>query len=183
MRKDDYLMDELRNKEMKLQRMSETYKNIIDMSLDAIISLDESGRITLYNPAAERMFGYSQHNAIGMSVTELMPEEYRDRHVKGLKRFIETGESVLIGNTIEVEGLRKDGKRFPQELSLSVIKFEDRWVFTGVIRDITERKKAEETLRQRIEELEQFKKAAIHRELRIKELKERLNKLEKILHT
>ncbi|OGW13924.1 MAG: hypothetical protein A2Y48_05480 [Nitrospirae bacterium RIFCSPLOW2_12_42_9] len=175
-------MDELRNKETMLQRLSEAYKNIIDMSLDTIISMDESGQITLYNKAAERMFGHSQHNAIGMSLTELIPEEYRERHVMGLKRFIETGEHVLIGKTIEVEGLRKDGSRFPQELSLSAVKFEDRWVFTGIIRDITERKKAEETLRQRIGELEQFKKAAIHRELRIKELKERLNKLEKALH-
>ena len=121
-------------------------RRIVEMSLDAIISADESDTVILWNPAAERMFGYLEREALGMSVKRLMPEEYRERHALGLERFRETGVPTIIGRTVEVEGLRKDGSRFPLEISLSAERGKGGWVFTGILRDITVRKKIEERI-------------------------------------
>jgi len=122
------------------------YKKIFEMSLDAIVVSDDLGNIILWNPGAERMFGYATEEALGMPVTELMPEEYRQKHLNGIARFRKTERPVLIGKTVEVEGLRKDGSRFLKEISLAGEKVEGRWIFTAIMRDITERKHMEEEL-------------------------------------
>ena len=130
-------------------------------------------------------FSYGDDIAAG----KILANELKYALGNELKAFIKSGKLIIgICNGFQIlakAGLLPGNDTLEQEVTLTIndsAKFEDRWVFTGIIRDITERKKAEETLRQRIGELEQFKKAAIHRELRIKELKERLNKLEKALH-
>lgn len=125
------------------EELNEFFRKIIGMSLDAIVSTDESGQIILWNQAAALMFGYTEDEALRMNVADLMPEEYRERHLRGIKRFIETEKPVLIGKAVEVEGLRKNGSRFPKEISLSAEKIGGKWVFTGIMRDITERKKLE----------------------------------------
>ena len=122
------------------------YKKIFEMSLDAIVVSDNHGSIILWNPGAGRMFGYTTKEALGISVTELMPEEYREKHINGIARFIKTEKPVLIGKTVEVEGLRKDGSRFLKEISLTGEKVKGRWIFTAIMRDITERKRMEEAL-------------------------------------
>lgn len=131
-----------------------SYKKIFEMSLDAIVASDEQDRIILWNPAAERMFGYSREEALKMSVAGLMPEEYREMHLKGIARFIKTGQPIIIGKTVETEGLRKDGSRFPKEISLAGEKVNGNWIFIAILRDITGRKQAEEALRQTQKELE-----------------------------
>lgn len=137
-------MEEFRKCEEKPPKFLECCQEAVESSLDAIVSADESGRIILWNPAAEHMFGYTREQTLKMSISELMPEEYREKYLKGLRRFIETEKPVLIGKTVEVEGLRKDGSRFPKEISLSAKKMKGKWVFTGIICDITERKQIEE---------------------------------------
>ncbi|MDQ6981944.1 MAG: PAS domain S-box protein, partial [Mariprofundus sp.] len=123
-------------------------KTIIATSLDAIVCADEQGSITLWNPAAERMFGYAEAEAIGQPLTIILREEDRAAHEKGISQFLKTGEGALIGKVTETMGLRKDGSAFPKEMSLSTEKVEGKWIFTAIMRDITERWQAEEALRQ-----------------------------------
>lgn len=103
------------------------------------------------------MFGYTEEEILGKSVTILMPEEYRGKHISGLKRYLETGSPKIIGKIYETEGLTKDGKRIPIELSLSEERLGKDRFFVGIIRDITERKRTERALR---ESEEKFKSLA-----------------------
>ncbi|MBI5587475.1 MAG: diguanylate cyclase [Deltaproteobacteria bacterium] len=119
------------------------FNKLLAVSVDAIVSMDERDRIILWNPAAERMFGYSKAEASGMTVSELMPEVHRKGHIEGIRRFLKTEKPTLIGRTVEVEAKRKDGTVFPVELSLAAEKKEGSWTFFSIIRDITERKKGE----------------------------------------
>lgn len=123
---------------------SSRHARILDMSLDAIISVDEHGRIIFWNMAAQRLYGYTKEEASLIDLPSLMPESYRARHKEGFARFLKTGRPVIIGHTVEVECVKKDGSVFPVELSLSSEKNNGGWIFTAVIRDITERKGAEE---------------------------------------
>lgn len=129
------------------------YSRLVDVSPDAIVSMSAEGRITLWNRSAERMFGYSRSEAIGMAVEELMPEELRARHAGGLRRFLSTEVPKLIGTTVEVKGRRKNNVEFPAELSLAAEKWEDTWNFTAIIRDITERVSAREQIERQVAEL------------------------------
>lgn len=129
------------------------FYNIVESSIDAIICADEKGSIVFWNKAAERMFGYSREEAVGKPLTLLMPESYREKHLAGVKRFLETGKPSAIGKVYEVEALRKDGKVFPIQLSVSATK-DDAWIFAGIVRDITEQKSAEETVKKHAKELE-----------------------------
>lgn len=124
-------------------------ERILNSTNDAVISIDAGGMVIFWNPAAGRMFGYTNEEALGMNILELIPQEYRARHNKGLARFLKTEEPVLIGRTVEVEGFKKKGGRFPMELTLSAQKADEGWVFTAIIRDITERKHKEEELQER----------------------------------
>jgi len=123
-------------------------KPIIAASLDAIVCADEQGCITLWNPAAERMFGYTEQEALGQPLTMLLREQDHAAHLAGVRRFLKTGKPHrLIGKVTETLGLRKDGAAFPNEISLAAEKVDGEWVFTAIMRDITERKQVEEKLR------------------------------------
>src|SRR3989441_3256331 len=110
---------------------------------DAIVSADSDGRITYFNPAAERIFGYSSAEASGQPLTLLMPERFHSAHRAGLKRFLATREARVIGKSIELVGRRKNGNEFPLSLSLSAWETGSETSFTGILRDITEHKQAE----------------------------------------
>ena len=116
---------------------------ILDTVLDGIITIDDSGDIETINPAACRIFGYDADDVIGRNVKVLMPEPYRGGHDGYLRSYIETGEAKIIGTGREVSGQRKDGTTFPMELAVSPMMVGDRMMFTGVVRDISERKKIE----------------------------------------
>lgn len=147
--------------------------SILESANDAVICINKSDIICVWNRKAEEMFGYSIDEAIGKELHKLIvPERYRDKAAEGLKGFFKTGEGAVIGKTFEITGLRKDGAEFPIELSVSVMNIKGEWHATGIIRDITERKRAKDELERRLEELERFRKATTHREFRIKELKE-----------
>jgi PAS domain S-box-containing protein len=142
------LLEDLRTGSMELKSVLDVYRRTVNASLDAIISADERGLITIWNRAAEKAFGYKREEAVGSPLDIIVPEKYRVRHREGFKRFQATGTGPLIGKVTEVDGQRKDGTVFPAELSLSAEKAGGRWVFTAVIRDITVRRRAEEALRE-----------------------------------
>ncbi len=129
-------------------------KAVIDTVVDGIITIDARGVIRTFNPAAERIFGYAPAEVIGTNISTLTPEPHRSHHDGYLSRYLTTGERKVIGIGREVEGVRKDGSRFPLELSVSEMHVDGERMFTGIVRDITKRKVAEEALAQKHQELE-----------------------------
>lgn len=162
---------------MREPNEQEKFKKAVDISLDAILAVDEEGRVILWNRAAERMFGYSEAEATGGSIEIIMPEEYREAHRKGMERFLATGEAKVIGKTVELEGRRRDGTRFPVELSLSAERHDGSWIFIGVIRDMTMRRRLENELEQRLAEMERMNRVMVGRELKMEELRHEIRRL------
>ena len=121
-------------------------KAILENVVDGIITIDEVGIVQTYNPAAENIFGYSPEETIGKNVRMLMPEPYRREHDQYLDNYLKSGIAKIIGIGREVVGLRKDGSEFPLELGISEAWLEDRRIFTGIVRDISERKQMERQL-------------------------------------
>jgi diguanylate cyclase (GGDEF)-like protein/PAS domain S-box-containing protein len=113
---------------------------------DAIVSADSGASIVFWNPAAERTFGYTEAEALGRPLTMLMPERFREACHEGLTRNSATGESRVIGRTVELVGCRKDGTEFPLELTLATWELNGTRFYTGIIRDITLRELSERQL-------------------------------------
>ena len=120
---------------------------IVNTAVDAIITIDESGIVSSFNPAAERIFGYSSDEIVGKSVSLLMPSPHRELHSDFLARYQSTGESRVPGVNREVLALRKDGTTFPIELGVSEVHDRGIRMFVGILRDVSERKVALEALR------------------------------------
>ena len=125
---------------------AERLRAILETAVEGIITIDERGLIESFNPAAEKIFGYTASEVIGHNVKLLMPEPFRHEHDGNLKNYRETGHAKIIGIGREVAGRRKDGAIFPMDLSVSEVRLADRRLFTGFVRDITERKDAEKAL-------------------------------------
>ena len=121
---------------------------ILDAAVDGILTIDHRGRIETMNPAAERLFGFRADEAVGRNVNHLMPSPYREEHNDYLRRYLETGEARIIGIGREVHGQRRDGEIFPMDLAVSEFMMGDRRMFLGIVRDITERRRMEEEVRQ-----------------------------------
>jgi two-component system sensor kinase FixL len=126
---------------------------ILDTAVDGIVTIDERGIIESVNPATERIFGYTTDELVGKNVSVLMPAPDRQQHDGYISRYLDTRKPKIIGIGREVEGQRKDGSRFPVELGVSEINIAGRRLFTGVLRDISDRRTAEEDARRRREEL------------------------------
>ena len=142
-------MDSRRNGEK-----SGTLDAIVQSAADAIVTADDAGLITTFNPAAQRMFGHREAEIIGTSLATLVPERFRSAHDAGLARVVSTGETRIIGKTVEVFGLHRDGHEFPIELSLGNWKSKGRTYFSAIINDISGRKEAERLLIEAKEEAE-----------------------------
>ena len=135
--------------EHELRESEEKFHGITACAQDAILMLDNGGKISYWNAAAEKIFGYPAQEAIGQPLHELLaPERFFAEFSKGFSHFKETGEGAAVGKTLELAGLRKDGTEFPLELSLSAIMRDGLWNGIGIVRDITERKQAEDALRE-----------------------------------
>ena len=119
---------------------------ILAAAVDAIIIIDERGTIESLNGAAERLFGYSAQEMVGKNVKMLMPSPYRDEHDGYLRNHLVTGEKKIIGIGREVMGLRKNGDTFPMDLAVSKVEIGGHNVYTGIVRDISERKSSENQL-------------------------------------
>jgi PAS domain S-box-containing protein len=125
------------------------HRATVDASLDCVITMDHHGAVIEFNPAAESTFGFSGEEAVGREMAELIvPPDLRERHRTGLRRYLEAGEGTLLDRRIEIEALRRDGTRFPVELTITRIEVPGEPVFTGHLRDITERVRVERELRE-----------------------------------
>jgi len=133
--------DAIREGENKLHAITST-------ATDAIILIDNCGKVSYWNPAAERMFGYDVDEMMGRDLEIIIPAQYREAHKNKFARFAETGHGPMIGKVYEVSAIRKDGSEFPIELSISGLQLKDKWHSAGVVRDITGRKNLETQLRQ-----------------------------------
>jgi PAS domain S-box-containing protein len=130
-----------------LQESEEKFRKISSSAQDAIIMMDHEGRISFWNQAAEKVLGYSQEEALGRELhLWLAPERFRERYRQGFRAFQASGEGPVIGQTLELSALRKDGEEFPIELSVSAVKLKGRWNAIGILRDISERKLVERKL-------------------------------------
>jgi len=137
-----------RQAEQRLRDHEAQLRAVLDTAVDGIITIDERGTIESFNQAAEKMFGYPAAEAIGQNISLLMPSPHREAHDQYLANYHATGERKIIGIGREVPGRRKDGSTFPLELAVSEVQLAGRRIFTGIVRDITGRKRAEETLRE-----------------------------------
>ena len=129
-----------------LRTSEERFRSVIQSANDAIVLADSAGSIIGWNRAGERIFGFSEEEILGKPITILMSEEYREKHLKGMAHYQATGEGRLIGKTVEIEGLRKDGGKFPIDISLVSWKSGEQSFFSATIRDIAERKNIEAQL-------------------------------------
>ena len=126
-------------------RLAARLSGLLDSAMDAIITVDESQRIVLYNRAAEKIFGWTTEEALGQSLSRLMPERFRSGHGAFVQRFGSTGvTSRRMGDNTVVYGRRADGEEFPMEASISQLKTADGKLYTVILRDVTERVRAQE---------------------------------------
>jgi two-component system sensor kinase FixL len=144
---------------------------VLDGAVDGIITIDEAGIVESFNPAAEAIFGYVAHEVIGREVSLLAPEPHKSKHSAYIQHYLNTGKATIIGIGREVEGEHKNGKQIPLELGISEIIVDRKRLFTGILRDVSERKRTEAELLRYRENLEQLV------EDRTQELKEAQQKL------
>jgi len=146
-------MTKQRASEYALREAEERMRSVVNHVIDGIITIDERGIVESFNPAAEKTFGYSAGEVVGRNVNMLMPEPHHSGHDGYLANYLRTHQPKIIGIGREVEGLRSDGTVFPMELAVSEFNLAGRRYFTGIVRDITERKRLERELHKRVAEL------------------------------
>ena len=138
--------DELRRSEARLQSLHESeelYRIATETATDGIITIDEHSRMLFTNPAASEIFGYTAEELVGRSVTALMPERLRHRHLAGLHRYLSSAQRTVPWRAFTLTGQRKDGREIDVELSLSEFHRGEQRLFTGFLRDVTARRRAE----------------------------------------
>jgi PAS domain S-box-containing protein len=163
-------ISERKKAEEVLRSSEETTRLIINSALDAIICIDTKGCITVWNPQAEKIFGYTEEEVKGRRLSEtIIPEQYRQMHENGLRRYLNTGQHRVLNQLIEINALHRNGKEFPIELTIIPMRLRDTDFFCAFIRDMTDRREAEERqsqyaedLKQKNIELEQFAYVASH---------------------
>jgi PAS domain S-box-containing protein len=151
---------ERKRAEAALRESELRFRSVAETATDAIITADATGVIVSWNPAAVAMFGYSPDEAIGRSLSTLIPPRFKRPHEEGMARVRAGGERRVIGKVAEVYGLRRDASEFPLELSLAAWELGGVTFYTGILRDITRRKEAEAELRRVAARLEQSERAA-----------------------
>ena len=143
---------ERRRGDEALRRSEARMKSVLDAALDAVIMMDEQGLVVSWNARAEDLFGLRHDDAIGRSVAELIiPPRYRADHARGLKAYLATGEGPVIGRRTELSALRRDGSEFPIELTVTALKEAGAFYFNAFVADITDRKRAEQEIAERME--------------------------------
>ncbi len=138
--------EEARRAESALRESEMRFRTLVETANDAIVSADETGRIIFWNPGAGSTFGYSEEEALGRRLTDLMPERFREAHLAAFQRQVSANQPEELGDTVQLVGLRRDGTEFPLEVSLAGWKSNGHHRFNAIMRDISERAAAEEVI-------------------------------------
>ena len=139
---------ERKRSEIALRESEARQRAVFDAAPDALVTMDHAGKILEFNPAAEQILGFSREEVLGKPLADLLiPPDLRDRHRRGLARYLATGEAAILDRRLELPALRKDGAVISAELTITRSNVEDPPVFTGFLRDITDRKRAEKEIR------------------------------------
>ena len=151
--------DDIEEARSALRESEARLRAITDSAQDAILMMDPDGRLAYWNPAAERILGYSNAEALGRPLHELIvPPQYRPAFYDAFPGFLQTGQGAVVGRMRDLEARTKDGKDIPVQLSLSSVQLHDGWYGVGVVRDITEQKKAESDRKQMEQRIQQTQK-------------------------
>src|SRR5205823_2153442 len=145
---------ERKQAEAALRHSEGLFRGVAGAAMDAIVSAGGDGVLRSWNRGAERMFGWAAAEVVGRPLTVIIPERLRALHEAGIARVAASGESKLAGQVVELTAVRRDGGEFPVELSIGVWESDEGMMFSGVIRDITERKQAEDAIAAANRELE-----------------------------
>lgn len=141
---------ERKRAEEALRQSEERLHTICNSAHDAVVMVDGSGKAVYWNPAAERMFGYTADEMKGRNVHDmLLPDRYAERANRGFAEFTKTGKGAIVDKVLELTALRKDGAEFPIEISVAAFRIHEQWFAAGIVRDISQRKRAEAALRQK----------------------------------
>jgi PAS domain S-box-containing protein len=139
----------------KLQQGEESLARVLDTAQEAFVAIDAAGRIVDWNPLAEKTFGWSRQEVMGRLLTEtIIPERYREPHSRGLARFLETGDGPVLNRRFEITALHREGREFPVELLIWPQRWKDGYLFSALLHDITERKRAEQSMAEKNVQLE-----------------------------
>ena len=148
-----------------LRESEEHYRTLAETAADVIVTMDQNSTILFINAAVERVFGYTPGDLIGQKITRLMPEPLRQRHIEGMRRYLETGEKFVSWSDVAFPGLHKSGREISLEIAFAESRINDLRVFTGIMRDVTERKRAEAELQEQRAELAHVARVSIMGEL------------------
>ncbi|MDM8564434.1 response regulator [Candidatus Halobeggiatoa sp. HSG11] len=148
------LTQNLQSQQHEMMESEERIRAIVDTVVDAIITIDEQGVIDTFNPAAEQIFGYSWSEVVGQNVNILMPEPYHGEHDQYLANYITTGTANAVGKRRELTAKRRDGTTFPIDIAVDEMPLDEKRMFIGIIRDISEQKQVEAALQEQQEELQ-----------------------------
>jgi PAS domain S-box-containing protein/putative nucleotidyltransferase with HDIG domain len=156
------LIAERDTSQQALAASEEKFRAISAAALDALIMVDDSSALAYWNPAAERILGYRAEEVLGKPLHQLLtPQRYQDRATRGFDAFRGSGQGALVGKTVQIEALHKDGREIPVELSISSLQLNGRWHAVGILRDISERIRAEEALRHSEASLKEAERIAL----------------------
>jgi diguanylate cyclase (GGDEF)-like protein/PAS domain S-box-containing protein len=140
-------LDIVKTQDVQLRENEAILSATINTTLDAVVHMDSDGIITHWNTQAEKIFGWPRAEAVGRMLHEtIIPPQYREAHLRGMKHFLISGEETVLSKRIEMTALRRNGQEFPVELSITPLKIDGKYKFSAFIRDITERKRSEDTI-------------------------------------
>jgi PAS domain S-box-containing protein len=142
-----------KQQEQALRQSEERYRTLAETATDVILTIDQTSTILFVNGAVEKTFGYSPAEIVGQKITALMPERLRRRHEEAIRRYLETGEKRIPWNAVSLPGLHKNGREINLDISFAEMRTGDERFFSGILRDVTERKRTEEALSKSQEEL------------------------------
>ena len=173
------MIGEKRQAEDALKESEEKFRSLASSARDAIFIINSSGKVSFWNNAASRIFGYRPEEAIGTELAQLIaPDTFMARYKKGFTDFSDDGKGDFVGRMVELEVRKRDGGLFPVELSLSTVKLKDEWYASGIMRDVSQRKNTESEMERLIEEIQVSREVIQQHATELIELNQKLAKSE-----